>query len=82
MMRKFFLASLFCAATLLLMGQPGENLKEAKWQKVTKAYGFLLGQDYSLKRAKEEFPALKNDLLIAELTILSKKTLGEYRRIL
>jgi hypothetical protein len=68
MIRKFFLTSLFAITTALLLGQPTEMLKEAKWQKVTKAYGFLLGQDYSLKRAQKEFPNLKNDLLIAEMT--------------
>ena len=68
MMRKFFLTSLFCAATLLLIGQPSENLKEAKWQRVSKTYGFLLGQEYSLNRIKKELPELKNDLLVAEMS--------------
>lgn len=68
MMRKFFLTSLFAATALFLMGQPSENLKEAKWQRVSKTYGFLLGQEYSLNRIKKELPELKNDLLVAEMS--------------
>lgn len=68
MMRKFFLTSLFAATALFLMGQPGENLKETKWQRVSKTYGYLLGQEYSINRIKKELPELKNDLLVAEMS--------------
>lgn len=73
--------------TYNVFGQSDDNLKIAKYKRVSEAYGFITGQEYTLKFIKKEFPEYELQILHAEMSFNStfgkskleiKKYLTEY----
>ena len=65
----------FYFTSINLLAQTTDNIKKPKIERITQAFGFLVGQEYSLNYIKSEFPKLGNDVLMAELAF--KSTFGK-----
>jgi len=70
-----------------VFGQTTDNLKKPKYKRVSEAYGYLSGQEYSLNLIKKEFPHFEMSILKAQMSFNStfgkskegmKKYLAEY----
>lgn len=70
-----------------VFGQTTDNLKKPKYKRVSEAYGFLSGQEYSLDLIKKEFPQFEMSILKAQMSFNStfgkskegmKKYLADY----
>lgn len=70
-MRHFFIH--FCIFLFSLNGfcQSNEKLDKSKYKRVSEAYGYLIGQDYSLNIIKNKFPQLGPNIKIALMTFYS-----------
>jgi hypothetical protein len=73
--------------TFNLFGQSNDNLKIAKYKRVSEAYGYIIGQEYTLNLIKKEFPKYELQILHAAMSFNSsfgksiieiKKYLTEY----
>lgn len=58
-----------------VFSQITDNVKKPKIERVSQAFGYLAGQEYSLNYIKNEFPQLENNVLIAEMAF--KSTFGK-----
>lgn len=85
--RYIFTILLFVVTTINVIGQPTDNLKRPKYERVSEAYGYLIGQEYSLNLIKKEFPQFEMSILKAQMAFNStfgkvkegmKKYLDEY----
>lgn len=54
-----------------LHGQEEITPREPKWKQVSQAYGFVVGQDYSLNRIATEFPDLAPEVRAASFAFMS-----------
>lgn len=70
-----------------VFGQTTDNFKKPKYKRVSEAYGYLTGQEYSLDLIKKEFPQFEMSILKAKIAFNStfgeskggmKKYLAEY----
>jgi hypothetical protein len=70
-----------------VFGQTTDNLKKPKYKRVSEAYGYLTGQEYSLDLIKKEFPQFEMSILKAQMSFNStfgkskegmKKYLADY----
>ena len=78
---------LFFITAINVFGQTTDNLKKPKYKRVSEAYGYLTGQEYSLDLIKKEFPQFEMSILKAQMSFNStfgkskegmKKYLAEY----
>jgi hypothetical protein len=58
-----------------VFSQITDNVKKPKIERVSQAFGYLAGQEYSLNYIKNEFPQLENNVLIAKMAF--KSTFGK-----
>lgn len=63
------LVYVFCL--LSANAQTIEPIKPTKYKRVTQAYGYLIGQEYSLGKIKKDFPSLELNVLKAQLAFNS-----------
>ncbi len=63
--KYFFFLITFISIGFWGNGQTAGNFKTVKNVRVSRAYGYLLSQQYSLNRIKEIFPALKQQVIIS-----------------
>ena len=56
--RFFTIAFLNCTVFAL----SNDNIKIAKYKRVSEAYGYIIGQDYTLNLIKKEFPSIRKKL--------------------
>lgn len=54
-----------------VFGQTTDNLKKPKYKRVSEAYGYLTGQEYSLDLIKKEFPQFEMSILKAQMSFNS-----------
>lgn len=73
--KNIFSILLFILTTINVFGQETDNLKKPKYKRVSEAYGYLTGQDYSLDLIKKEFPHFEMNILKAQMSFNS--TFGE-----
>jgi hypothetical protein len=66
-----FLTLLFFLITLNIFGQTTDNLIRPKYKRVSEAYGYLMGQEYSLNLIKKDFPQFEINVLKAQMTFNS-----------
>lgn len=59
------------AFSLFTNGQTTENVKIPKYKRASEAYGYLIGQEYSLKAIKTEFAQLELNITKAQLSFNS-----------
>lgn len=73
--------------TINVFGQATDNLKKPKYKRVSEAFGYVTGQEYSLDLIKKEFPQFEMSILKAQMSFNStfgkskvgmKKYLAEY----
>jgi len=85
--KYLFSILLLCLTSLNLFGQTSENLIKTKYKRVSEAYGYISGQEYSLNLIKKEFPQFEINILKAQISFNStfgkskegmKKYLTEY----
>jgi hypothetical protein len=85
---KYTFSILLLFITIInVYGQTTENLKKPKYKRVSEAYGYVSGQEYSLNLIKKEFPQYEMSVLKAQMSFNStfgkakegmKKYLSEY----
>jgi hypothetical protein len=78
---------LFFITAVSVFGQTTDNFKKPKYKRVSEAYGYLTGQEYSLNLIKNEFPQFEMSILKAQISFNStfgkskegmRKYLAEY----
>lgn len=62
---------LFFLTTINIFGQTTDNLKKPKYKRVSEAYGYITGQEYSLDLIKKEFPQFEMSILKAQMSFNS-----------
>lgn len=85
---KYTISILLLLITAInVFGQTSDNLNKPKYKRVSEAYGYLTGQEYSLDLIKKEFPQFEISILKAQMSFNStfgkskegmKKYLAEY----
>jgi hypothetical protein len=85
--KYIFSILLFFLTAINVFGQTTDNITKPKYIRVSEAYGYITGQEYSLNLIKEEFPQFEMNILKAQLSFNStfgkskegmKKYLAEY----
>lgn len=66
-----FSVLLFILTTNYVCGQTTDNFKKPKYKRVSEAYGYLTGQEYSLNFIKKEFPHFEMNILKAQMSFNS-----------
>lgn len=68
-----FIFSFFTIAFLncTVFALSNDNIKIAKYKRVSEAYGYIIGQDYTLNLIKKEFPKYELQILHAEMSFNS-----------
>lgn len=83
----FTIFFLFFFIIINVIGQTTDNFKKPKYKRVAEAYGFIIAQEYSLNRIRNEFPQFEIKTLNAQISFNStfgkskeglKKYLTEY----
>lgn len=54
-----------------IFGQTADKIKKPKYERVSQAYGYLIGQEYSLSLIKNKFPNLELNIIKAQITFNS-----------
>jgi hypothetical protein len=79
-MKKNILSILILIITTnAIFCQKSENLNKSKNTRVIEAYGFIVGQEYTLNKIVKDYPHLKADVLIVQMNfnqIFSKSKIG------
>jgi hypothetical protein len=88
MKHKYAISILLLFITAInVFGQTIDNIKKTKYIRVSEAYGYLIGQEYSLDLIKKEFPQFEMSILKVKMSFNStfgkskegmKKYLAEY----
>ena len=65
---KYCLTYIFFLLNLMVNAQSTEVRKSSKVERVSQTYGFLLGQELTLKKIEVKYPSLKSDVLLARMT--------------
>lgn len=79
MKKKYnFLISLFFLFTSYSFGQTTVNLKKSKYELASNAYGYLVGQENSLKFIEDKYPQFSLDIL--KVKLLFQSTFGKSRK--
>ncbi len=85
--KYIFSILLFAITTLSVFGQNTDNFKIPKYKRVSEAYGYITGQEYSLYQIKKEFSQFEISITKAQMSFNStfgkskegmKKYLAEY----
>jgi len=58
---------LFFLITINVVGQTTDKFKKPKYLRVCVAYGYIIGQEYSLKLIKNEFPQFEMNILKSQM---------------
>lgn len=69
--KYIFLVILFILTSTNVNGQKTDYLNKPKHQRVSQAYGFIIGQEYTLNIIKSEFPKFEIHVLKAEMAFNS-----------
>lgn len=62
---------LFFITAINVFGQTTDNFKKPKYKRVSEAYGYIIGQEYSLDIIKKEFPQFEMSILKARMAFNS-----------
>jgi hypothetical protein len=85
--RYIFSILLVFLTTFIVCGQTSDNVKKPKYKRVSEAYGYIMGQEYSLDLIKTKLPHLDMSVLKAQMAFSTnfgkakegmKKYLAEY----
>lgn len=66
-MKSLIISFLVLLISFSVKSQDKLDLQKPKYERVSRAYGFIVGQEYALKRIEEKFPELKIKVLRARL---------------
>jgi hypothetical protein len=67
----FIIFFLFCQLSTNVFGQETINLKKSKYELASNAYGYLVGQEYSLRYIEDKYPQFSLNILKARLLFQS-----------
>jgi len=73
-----FLATLFFLLASYCLGQTTVNLKKSKYELASNAYGYLVGQENSLKFIEDKYPQFSLDIL--KVKLLFQSTFGKSKK--